>query len=212
MRKTNIDYAQLADGEWVKLLVSAPVDEDAYRYFFEVKCRPMLLYIANSIFGNSETETLLGELYIFLSDNDWYVIRQFKSLNGASLNSYLSRCVVRFFMKKKRASDSLMHNTVSMEHPDICSELGRFTVEEQGDNPPVWLAYEHLKERDKVILRNLIIEGKSALEAADEIWPYVKATEKEWRKLPVKRVQDTLAMLKRRALLALTVELQRMLG
>lgn len=211
MLKKDIDYAQLADSEWVKILTSTPVDEVAHRYFFGTKCRPMLQYIANSLFENKETELLLGEFYILLSQNNWYVIRQFKSLNGASLNSYLTRCSIHHFIKKKKQESPLQHNAIPIETPDICNELNRFTTEEENDNPPVWQAFEQLKERDRIILRYLVIEGKSALEAAEKVWPLIKTTEKDWKKLPVKRVQDTIAILKRRALLALATELQQLI-
>lgn len=211
MLKKDIDYAQLADSEWVKILTSTPADEVALRYFFGTKCRPMLQYIANSLFENEETELLLGEFYILLSQNNWYVIRQFKSLNGASLNSYLTRCSIHHFIKKRKQENPLQHSAIPIETPDICNELNRFTTEEENDNPPVWQAFEQLKERDRIILRYLVIEGKSALEAAEKVWPLIKTTEKDWKKLPVKRVQDTIAILKRRALLALATELQQLI-
>lgn len=211
MLKKDIDYAQLTDSEWVKILTSTPADEVAHRYFFGTKCRPMLQYIANNLFENEETELLLGEFYILLSQNNWYVIRQFKSLNGASLNSYLTRCTIHHFIKKKKKESPFQHNAIPIEAPDICKELNHFTTEEENDNPPVWQAFEQLKERDRIILRNLVIEGKSALEAAEKVWPLIKTTEKDWKKLPVKRVQDTIAILKRRALLALATELQQLI-
>ncbi|MBO7279852.1 MAG: hypothetical protein J6V00_01680, partial [Bacteroidaceae bacterium] len=100
---------------------------------------------------------------------------------------------------------------ISMEHPDIIKELSLFTQDEETEQPPVWEAFSKLNERDQLILRHIVIEGKSALEAADTIWPYVKSDNKDWRTLSPKRVQDTIAMLKKRALLSLSLELKKLL-
>lgn len=207
MQLKRSSYATIGDDEWIEILTSSPRDERACDYFFNIKCRVFLKYIASTLFCSDGPSTLAGEFYEYLSSDDWRVLRLFTARNGASLGSYLSRCALNHFKAKKIREEK--RRTVWIEHPYISEELERFTQEEEHCTPPVWQAYSRLCKRDRDILRLLVIENKSAIEAADEIWPQVKSSTKDWQQLPVKRVQDTIAMLKRRALLALTVELQK---
>lgn len=202
-------YALLDDKEWVEYLMTVPPIQEAHRYFFNVKCKAFLKYISITLFENENTENILGEFYEFLSKDNWKVLRLYSGRNGASLCNYLSHCTINYFMARKKEEDK--KRPVSLEQPDIIAELGHFTQEKESAKPPVWHAFKRLNERDRKILRLLVIQNRSTLEAADEIWKYVKTENKDWRKLPSKRVQDTIAMLKRRALLALSLELRTMI-
>lgn len=204
----NSRFALFSDKEWVEHLLAFPCEEDAHRYFFNVKCNSFLKYISQTLFGGSSVDYILGEFYEFLSNNDWAVLRMYKQRNDASLSSYLSRCTINHFMARKRGEDK--KHFLLMDSFDIVAELDRFTSDEEVENPPVWQAYSHLSLRDRTVLRLLVIEGKHSIDVADEIWPMVKSTNREWRELPVKRVQDTIAIIKRRALLALQIELKRL--
>lgn len=210
MRLESNRCALITDEDWVERLTAVPPDQQAHRYFFDVKCSEFLRYISSGIFGSDDTGEIVSEFYELLSKNEWHVLRQYKKLNGASLSSYLSRCAVRHFLaiRKKEAKN----NAFSIEQPDIIKELNSFTTEEEQENPPVWQAFNRLCKRDRDVLHLLVIEGLSTIEAADEIWPYVNSAVKDWHLLPVKRVQDTIAMLKRRALLSLSDELKRLLA
>ena len=66
-----------------------------------------------------------------------------------------------------------------------------------------------LKERDQVILRQLVIDEKDMMEAAHVIWPYVNSA-KNVHELSQKHDQSTNAMAKHRALLALKNTLKTM--
>ena len=199
-------YSRLNDHDWVEILMAIPPVEEAHKYFFNIKCATFLKYISAVIFGSECQRMLLGEFYEFLSKENWKVLRQFQKRNNASLNSYLSRCTINHFIAKKKAENRIYIN--SIEQADIIEELNRFTQEEQEEMPPVWQAFERLNERDRTILRLLVIEGRNSLEVADEIWKFVKTKNRIWQELPAKRVQDTIAMLKRRALLSLSLELK----
>lgn len=202
------NYSRLSDMDLVESLMAIPPIEEVHEYFFNVKCATFLKYISVIIFGGECHKILLGEFYEFLSKDNWKVLRQFNSRNGASLNSYLARCTINYFLAQKKKENKI--HTDSIEQIDVIEELNHFTQEEENNMPPVWQAFEKLNERDRTILRLLVIEGKSALEAADDIWGFVKTKNKIWRELPPKRVQDTIAILKRRALLSLSLELKRM--
>ncbi len=201
-------YANITDEEWVKKLTSIPYIQPLHRYFFKVKCATFLNYIALNVY-NDCMESILGEFYEFISSNDWHVLRNYQKKNNASLSTYLSRCSLYHFMKKKKYNKEAAE-FFSLDSEEIMKQLEHLTDEESAPNQHVWKAYSRLKERDRKVLRCLILEEKKSIDVADEIWPYVNSREKNWRKLPVKRVQDTIAMMKRRALFGLVEEIRLM--
>ena len=93
-------YANITDEEWVKKITSVPSIQPLHRYFFKVKCASFLNYIAINVY-NDCMESILGEFYEFISSNDWHVLRNYKKKNNASLSTYLSRCSLYYFIKKK---------------------------------------------------------------------------------------------------------------
>ena len=201
-------YANITDEEWTEKLIANPPIQPLHYYFFKVKCASFLNYIAINVY-NDCMESILGEFYEFISNNDWHVLRNYKKKNNASLSTYLSRCSLYYFMKKKR-HDKEAAEFFSLDSEEVMEQLEMMTNEniELGTN--VWKAFLKLNERDRKVLRGLVIEEKKSIDIADEIWPYVKSKEKNWRKLPVKRVQDTIAMMKRRALFGLVEEIRLM--
>ena len=70
-------------------------------------------------------------------------------------------------------------------------------------------AYNALEPRFKETIQLLVLDGKSSIEAADQLWPYVKS-KNNWRDMPVVRVQNTIAMMKHRAIFELTTKLNSM--
>lgn len=203
-------YDLYTDKEWIEGLCAVPPHEDLHKYFFYVKCASMLKYISVSLFNDENHKGLIGEFYTFVSNNDWQLLKQFKNKNNASLYSYLSRCAVHYFMARKRAEESRMANNRSMESVDIIEELDKLTADEECEKEhDVWTAFSRLNERDRLLLKLLVIDGKSALEAAEQIWPYIKGCTDNWRELPAKRVQNTIAMLKSRALLSLSMQMTK---
>lgn len=207
MRPELEKYASFSGKEWVDALMKIPPDEAAHKYFIRVECKDFLRYISVVLFGNENIDHLLGEFFEFISKDNWHVLRLYARRHDASLRSYLSCCAMRYFIASKKVESR--HRAISIDDAGIIAELNKFTKEEECDQPPVWQSYERLCKRDRVVLRLLVIEGKSSLDAADEIWQYVKTDNKDWRSLPPKRVQDTIAMLKRRALLSLSMELHK---
>lgn len=72
-------------------------------------------------------------------------------------------------------------------------------------------AFTTLNESQQAVLKHLVILEESTLTAADALWKYTKHKEIDWRTLPVKKVQDTLAKFKQRACANLTYKtLERM--
>ena len=83
-------------------IVSGLLDNnpDVIEYFFYKKCASLLGYIVQCCFDrNVEKDELISELYIYLSDNNWYKLRQFTY--KSSLLTWTGVVAIRFFQKKR---------------------------------------------------------------------------------------------------------------
>lgn len=202
-------YNELSDEEWVKELMSAPPIEALHRYFFKVKCAPFLQYIAKNIMNTDQVESIMGEFYEFLQKNDWYVLRKYRAEHGATLSTYLSRCTLNYFCKQKNKEEKLANMYVYYD--DVAAKLETFVAisEEKIVDLPIRKAFDSLSERNKTILQLLVIKEQSAIEAADVIWKLTRSKERDWHKLPAKRVQSTISMMKQRALFELLEKLNK---
>lgn len=201
-------YASITDEEWVEKLTYIPPIQPLHYYFFKVKCSSFLKYIAEKVINADCMESILGEFYEFLSFNNWHVLRCYKRKENASLSTYLSRCALYYFLRKKKGEKE---NVYSLENKEIIEQLNYLaTNDEEKIDTRVWQAFARLNERDRKVLQHLIIDGRATIEIADEMWTYVNSNEKNWRKLPIKRVQDTIAMIKRRALFCLIEEMRKL--
>ena len=73
-------------------------------YFFQKKCSKLFAYILLNVFdGNIDKRELVSELYLFMANNNWAVIRKFQY--RSSLMTYVSVVAVRFFQKKTHCTD-----------------------------------------------------------------------------------------------------------
>lgn len=198
-------YENFTDEEWVEKLLMLPPLQTLHHYFFKVKCFSFLQYVVRNILCVGCIEYILGEFYEFISRNNWNVLRKFRKDNNSSLFTYLSRCTVRYFLKAKLKEDR--NAGISLDSGDI--DLSSFVDSEEinEDNRQLWRAFARLPERDRFLLKALVIDERPAIEIADDIWGYVGSRERDWRKLPVKRVQSTISMLKKRALCRLLKEM-----
>lgn len=203
------DYAHLGDREWVELLLEQTVDDKAVHYFVQVKCKNFLLYIQQSIMGfrKARIDEITSDFYLFLSHDHFKVLRDYKGLNNASLATYLSLCTCRHFIEKRKRECARIPFLESLDElqESICNEDNE-DEENSEKRRDMRAAFEQLNERDQKILRYQVIESKPYLAIADELWPYLHSAEREWQRLPAKRVQDTLAIVKKRALLNLYVQ------
>lgn len=207
-------YAHLSDKQWIDVLLKEPKDEQAVSYFVTVKCRAFLAFIAKAILHqqNNHISSIISDFYIFLSQNDWYVIRMYRPGKNTSLNTYLSLCTCRYFIKlqeKKNRSCEQAFSTYDL-NALLSDKFIKYSFEEEEREENcnrVWEAFHRLNQRDKDILRLHVIENKPYIEIADAMWQYIHTQDKDWRKLPIKRVQDTLSLVKKRALFNLYLEL-----
>ena len=74
---------------------------------------------------------------------------------------------------------------------------------------PIWKAYSMLNERDREVLRLLVIEGHQMLSVAKDLWKFVDSKQ-DVSQLPAKRIQGTISMIKHRAQLALLENLEKL--
>lgn len=202
-------YSSMSDQELIEKLTATPVDEKLHSYFFTKKCRQFLTYISSNIYHCESEKQLWGEFYEFISKDNWAVIRNWKNRNGATLYTYLAYCTTNHFIRKKLAEKKEQEQLFVPSSQNMYEQLAGFIDEEEDvQSYPVREAFNMLSKRDQTILRMLVIDGKSALDAAPVIWEYIK-NNKPLEEMDPKRIQCTIAMAKHRAQLALLNNLKQ---
>ena len=209
MSNSSDKYSQLSDLELIERLTATPVDEKLHNFFFTKKCKQFLRYISLNIYHCESEKQLWGEFYEFLSKDNWAVLRNWKNRNGATLYTYLAYCTTNYFIHKRLIEKKEQEQFLVPSSQITYEQLAGFTEDEEEIRPyPVWEAFNMLSQRDQAILRALVIDGCSALEAAPVIWKYIK-NNKSLNEMEPKRVQCTIAMAKHRAQLALLNNLKQ---
>lgn len=204
-------YSQLSDQELIDRLTATPVEEKLHSYFFTKKCHQFLKYISSNIYNCDNENLLWGEFYEFLSNDNWAILRKWQNKNGASLYTYLAYCTTNYFLRKRNAEIKMQERfiiTSSNEAYENLPVLIDDEEEEDIERIPVLEAFEELNQRDQAVLRMLIIDDKSTLEAAPVLWNFIKHS-KPLSEMNPKRVQCTIAMAKYRAQLTLLNKLKQ---
>ena len=202
MLKIENSFALLSDEELVERMTVPDVDEKLHEYFFYVKCAPILKYLSKKLYGSCDITILTGELYEFIASNDWAVLRKWEKRNEASLFSYIARCATNYFINKENSEKKRQDKETLTSTPGIIEQISSFTEENEDESLPIWKAYNMLNERDREVLRLLVIEGFQMLTVAKELWKYVDSKQ-DISELSPKRIQGTISMIKHRAQLAL---------
>lgn len=209
MLKIENSFALLSDEELVERMTAPDVDEKLHEYFFYVKCAPILKYLSKKLYGSCDITILTGELYEFIASNDWAVLRKWEKRNEASLFSYIARCATNYFINKENSEKKRQDKETLTSTPGIIEQISSFTEENEDESLPIWKAYNMLNERDREVLRLLVIEGFQMLTVAKEIWKYVDSKQ-DISELSPKRIQGTISMIKHRAQLALLENLEKL--
>ena len=209
MLKIEKSFALLSDEEFVERMTAHDVDEKLHEYFFYVKCAPILKYLSKKLYGSCDITILTGELYEFIASNDWAVIRKWEKRNEASLFSYIERCATNYFINKENSEKKRQDKETLTSTPGIIEQISSFTEENEDESLPIWKAYDMLNERDREVLRLLVIEGFQMLTVAKELWKYVDSKQ-DISELSPKRIQGTISMIKHRAQLALLENLEKL--
>ena len=195
-------YDLMSDRELVDGLIAVPVNNKLHEYFFKEKCRHFLTYISNTLYNDDNFDMLVGELYEFLSGNNWKILKMWEGKNGCSLNSYLASCSMRYFVGKVKSEKQRRHLEVAPSSDEIAFIANCFVTDDDAEYQPVWEAYRMLNDRDRLVLRLLVIEGADTMQAARLIWPYINSS-RDINELSPKHVRSLIAMSKHRALLTL---------
>lgn len=209
MLKIENSFALLSDEELVERMTVPDVDEKLHEYFFYVKCAPILKYLSKKLYGSCDITILTGELYEFIASNDWAVLRKWEKRNEASLFSYIARCATNYFINKENSEKKRQDKETLTSTPGIIEQISSFTEENEDESLPIWKAYNMLNERDREVLRLLVIEGFQMLTVAKELWKYVDSKQ-DISELSPKRIQGTISMIKHRAQLALLENLEKL--
>ena len=209
MLKIENSFALLSDEELVERMTVPDVDEKLHEYFFYVKCAPILKYLSKKLYGSCDITILTGELYEFIASNDWAVLRKWEKRNEASLFSYIARCATNYFINKENSEKKRHDKETPTSTPGIIEQISSFTEENEDESLPIWKAYNMLNERDREVLRLLVIEGFQMLTVAKELWKYVDSKQ-DISELSPKRIQGTISMIKHRAQLALLENLEKL--
>lgn len=200
----------MSDRELIERLTAFPADNKLHEYFFNVKCRDLLKYISIAIYNEENSDTIVGEFYEYISNDNWKVLRSWEGKNGCTLYSYLSTCSTRYFVAKRNAEKHRNEVEASLSIPEIVENINRITADEENEYPPVWEAYKMLNERDRTIIRLLVIEENEIMAVAPDIWRYIRSS-RPYSELTQKQIQSTISMAKHRALLALLENANRLI-
>lgn len=194
-------------------------DIDAIHYFLIDYSDPIVKHIEHDIMKRD----VYGDYYIFISapidDNQmprWRKIELYKG-DDCKLNTYVTCISCRHFCKlAKKEKEISLKNEELIEYVDYETLLDCDREISDGESEfstRMRVAYNRLKEKDKEVIRLLIIENMSSLEAFDILKHYVKPKAKDgmtsdevkesWTS---KQRQDVVALLKGRALSRLKIE------
>lgn len=205
------NFASMSDQELIDGLISTPTNNKLHEYFFNVKCKKFLKYISSVLYNEENHDIIVGEFFEYISNDDWRLLRKWKGKNGCTLYSYLAACSMRYFLSKRNNEKKRNSLEESLSTPEIIECLNYLTTEDECDMPPIWDAYNMLNERDKTIIRLLVIEERDMLQVAPEIWKFIKSS-RTIEELNSKQIQSTISMVKHRALLTLMTNLKKFMS
>lgn len=185
-------------------------------YYISTLCKPNIDFIEKNIMHRY----ILSEYYIFLcepvEDNipQWKKVRGYKAGNECTLKTYTSTIACRHFSKvaKKEKEEGMRHDDL-IEFMDYEALLVCDKVDDDLDSPTrvaMRNAYSKLQDRDKMVLKYLIIDKFDSQKAfellKDDIHPRAKdgmTSDEVKATLSLKQKQDAVSLLKGRALLKL---------
>ena len=157
-------------------------DNTITRQFFYVKCRPMFNGIIHDMFSdNADYDELVNELYYHLMKNDAKNLRSFVGNDKASLFAWMKQVARNLFLAVARGESTYKDSEgriVKVERVVTTDEEGDVIeddpVDEGNKDPQInidanaFLSMVEL-ERDRVVLKEFFLEGKSPEDIAKEL-------------------------------------------
>ena len=159
-------FNSLSDRELVAMLLAN--DKEAIEYVFFYRCNGMFAHIINSVFKTQgKKEELITELYLYLSDNDWKLLRMFEFRSG--LNTWLTVVAVRFFKKKYFSQTKIVVTEPQILVETRKDETDDFNIIDEMSRLELYKAIDKLeKPRERYALL-AELSGKSADEIAEDM-------------------------------------------
>lgn len=143
-------------------------DVIAIEDFFFNRCRAMLTYIGQYFCQSKESaESLIGEFYEYLAENDWHKLRIFKY--SCSLNAYVSVIATRYFQNKRDNRVSYYGNEPLPIVENSIEAQDSFT---QSD---VERLIENMKPLDKFLVERILIDGEKPGDVLEDAKPLLDA-------------------------------------
>lgn len=207
--KSDIDYS--ANKELAKRVVQNK--EEAVRYFLTDLSYPIIKHIEYNII---KREDVYGDYYIFISAPvneesvpQWKKVSQYRGDN-CQLNTYVSCIACRHFCKiAQKEKEENLRNGDMIEYVDYESLLGYDYHNEEESETSIRMrnAYSNLSEKDREVLRLLLIENMSGIDAFPVLSQYITPKAKDGmtseqvkESWSIKQRQDAMSLLKGRAL------------
>lgn len=165
MKKLNKEAKKEEDKKIISGILSD--NEETIRYYFYEKCKPIFRVINRKFFFNQVDEReLISELYIHLSENDWYNLRTFDD-NISNLKTWTSTVAHNLF-KDKKIRKKLIKQVSSSEN--IMPEL----ITEEYFNNMFLEDMENLLKKIKYkeyrfVIQKVVFEGYELQKIADEM-------------------------------------------
>ena len=187
-------------------------DPEAVHFFLTVLSEPIVKHIESNIMKRD----VYGDYYIFISApiNDesvpqWKKVSLYKGDN-CLLNTYISCIACRHFCKiaQKEKEDNLRNGDM-IEYVDYESLLEYDYHDEEESETSIRMrkAYNNLSEKDREVLKLLLIENMSGIEAFPILSQYITPKPKDGmtseqvkESWSTKQRQDAMSLLKGRAL------------
>lgn len=199
------------------------ISNQARTFFLVDYSKSFLERIAYDLF-HCGWEEIYGEYYEFISKENYetkvpfYKLTLFKGEDNSTLKSYTSTITSRYFTNKKKAEDK-KKRIIQIVSIDEGQTIKRDNFgDEVIDNPwfvllidgnvskdvtmetKVYNALEKLPVREQLIIKLMVMDDASGLEAFEDLAPYLKPTKKPISEWSDKQKQDAMALLKGRAL------------
>ena len=187
-------------------------NSEAVHYFLTDFSEPIVRHIEYDIMKRD----VYGDYYIFISAPineesvpQWKKVSQYKGDN-CQLNTYVSCIACRHFCKiAQKEKEENLRNGDMIEYIDYESLLGYDYHDEEESETSVRMrkAYNNLSEKDREVLRLLLIENMSGIEAFPVLSQYITPKAKDGmtseqvkESWSTKQRQDAMSLLKGRAL------------
>lgn len=143
-------------------------DASAIEDFFFNRCRAMLTYIGQYFCQSKESaESLIGEFYEYLAENDWHKLRIFKY--SCSLNAYVTVIATRYFQNKRDNRVSYYGNEPLPIIENSIEAQDSFT---QND---VERLIENMKPLDRFLVERILIDGEKPGDVLEDAKPLLDA-------------------------------------